>query len=71
MGYAAADRHFAQARMNPELLLIETDHDMRNPADFLVINRVAKAVFQVPGIARVQAITRPRGRRSITRRFRS
>ncbi|BBU20545.1 RND family transporter [Mycobacterium xenopi] len=61
VGYAAADRHFAQARMNPELLLIETDHDMRNPADFLVINRVAKAVFQVPGIARVQAITRPQG----------
>jgi RND superfamily putative drug exporter len=29
-GYAAADRHFSQARMNPELLLVETDHDVRN-----------------------------------------
>lgn len=61
VGYAAADRHFPQARMNPELLMIETDHDMRNPADFLVINKIAKAIFQVEGIGRVQAITRPLG----------
>ncbi|MGF2951298.1 MMPL family transporter, partial [Mycobacterium sp. THU-M116] len=37
VGYAAADRHFDQARLNPELLMIETDHDLRNPADFLVL----------------------------------
>ncbi|HEU4360288.1 MAG TPA: MMPL family transporter [Mycobacterium sp.] len=61
MGYAAADRHFSQARMNPELLMIETDHDLRNPADFLVINRIAKRVFDVSGIGRVQTITRPLG----------
>ncbi|MFV8167521.1 RND family transporter [Mycobacterium sp. 134] len=60
-GYAAADRHFSPARMNPELLLIESDHDLRNSADFLVIERVAKRIFQVPGISRVQAITRPQG----------
>ena len=46
--------------MNPELLMIESDHDLRNSADFLVIDKIAKAVFRVPGIARVQAITRPR-----------
>ena len=62
IGYAAADRHFSQARMNPELLLVETDHDMRNPADMLVIDRIAKGVFHLPGIARVQAITRPLGK---------
>jgi RND superfamily putative drug exporter len=61
-GYAAADRHFSQARMNPELLLIESDHDLRNSADFLVIDKIAKAVFRVPGISRVQAITRPDGK---------
>ncbi|OBG71692.1 MULTISPECIES: RND family transporter [unclassified Mycobacterium] len=60
-GYAAADRHFSQARMNPEVLMIESDHDLRNSADFLVIDKIAKAVFRVPGIARVQAITRPQG----------
>ncbi len=71
-GYAAADRHFNQARMNPELLLIESDHDLRNSADFLVIDKIAKAVFRTPGIGRVQAITRPQGTpRSSTPRSRS
>ena len=60
-GYAAADRHFSQARLNPELLMIESDHDLRNSADFLVIDKIAKAVFRTPGIGRVQAITRPLG----------
>ncbi|OBI90520.1 RND family transporter [Mycobacterium sp. 1245805.9] len=61
VGYAAADRHFDQARLNPELLMIQTDHDLRNPADFLVLDKVAKAVFHIPGIGRVQTITRPLG----------
>ncbi len=61
VGYAAADRHFSQARMNPELLLVESDHDLRNSADFLVIDKIAKSVFRVPGVGRVQAITRPQG----------
>jgi RND superfamily putative drug exporter len=61
VGYAAADRHFNQARLNPELLMIETDHDLRNSADFLVLDKVAKAVFHIPGIGRVQTITRPLG----------
>ncbi len=60
-GYAAATRHFSPARMNPDLLLVESDHDLRNPSDFLVINKIAKAVVAVPGIAQVQAITRPEG----------
>ncbi|MEZ0054400.1 RND superfamily putative drug exporter [Mycobacterium sp. MAA66] len=61
-GYAAADRHFSQARMNPEMMLIESDQDLRNSANFLVIDKIAKAVFRVPGIARVQTITRPEGK---------
>ena len=60
-GYAAADRHFSQARMNPELLLVESDHDLRNSADFLVIDKIAKAIFRTEGVGRVQAITRPQG----------
>ncbi len=61
LGYAAADRHFSQARMMPEILMIESDHDMRNPADFLVLHKLAKAIFRVKGISRVQGITRPEG----------
>jgi len=62
VGYSAAERHFGVARMNPELLMVESDHDLRNSADFLVIDKIAKAIFRVPGIARVQAITRPDGK---------
>ncbi len=61
VGYTAAERHFSRARLEPELLMVETDHDMRNPADMLILDRVAKAVFHVPGVAQVQAITRPLG----------
>ena len=61
LGYQAADRHFPQARMNPEMLLVETDHDVRNSADMLVVDRIAKNVFHIPGIGRVQTITRPLG----------
>jgi putative drug exporter of the RND superfamily len=62
IGYAAAERHFPASRMNPELLMVESDHDLRNSADFLVIDKIAKAIFRTPGIARVQTITRPEGK---------
>ncbi|VEG55275.1 membrane protein mmpL4 [Mycolicibacterium aurum] len=61
LGYAAADRHFSQARMMPDILIVESDHDMRNPADFIVLHKIAKAIFEVPGVSRVQGITRPEG----------
>ncbi|BBX28137.1 MMPL/RND family transporter [Mycolicibacterium alvei] len=61
IGYIAATRHFSEARLNPELLMVETDHDMRNPADMLVLERIAKAVLHTRGIALVQSITRPLG----------
>jgi putative drug exporter of the RND superfamily len=61
IGYAAAEHHFSRARLEPELLMIEADHDLRDPADMLILERVAKAVFHVHGIAQVQAITRPLG----------
>ncbi|MFI2841167.1 RND family transporter [Mycolicibacterium sp. PDY-3] len=61
VGYTAAAQHFSQARLNPELLMIETDHDLRNPTDMILLERVAKAVFHTDGIAQVQSITRPLG----------
>src|SRR6201998_3531798 len=61
IGYHASDRHFPQARMEPELLMVEADHDLRTPADMLVLDRIARGVFHIPGIARVQNITRPLG----------
>ena len=61
LGYAAADRHFSQSRMMPEILMIESNHDLRNPADFLVLHKLAKRIFRVRGVSRVQAVTRPEG----------
>jgi putative drug exporter of the RND superfamily len=61
VGYTAAERHFSRARLEPELLMVEADHDLRNPADMLVLDKVAKGVFHIPGIAMVQTITRPLG----------
>ena len=60
-GYAAAERHFSPARLNPELLMISTGGDLRNPASMLVLEKIAKAVFNTPGVAMVQSITRPLG----------
>ncbi|CAN5173889.1 MMPL family transporter [soil metagenome] len=62
VGYAAADRHFTDAKMNPDLVMVESDHDMRNSADFLVIDKIAKALIGVHGIASVTTITRPDGK---------
>jgi putative drug exporter of the RND superfamily len=39
--------------MNLELLLIETDDDVRHSADMLVSERIAKAVCHALGIGRV------------------
>ena len=62
VGMAAAARHFPQSSMmSPDILLVEADHDLRNPADFLVLDKLAKAILAVPGISKVQAVTRPEG----------
>ena len=61
VGYAAAEKHFSTARLNPDIMTIETDHDMRNPTDMIVLDRIAKALFRIEGIAMVQSITRPLG----------
>ncbi|HNM83024.1 MAG TPA: RND family transporter [Mycobacterium sp.] len=61
IGWDAADRHFPPARMMPEVVMIESDHDMRNSADFLVLNKLAEDIFRVQGVAQVQGVTRPEG----------
>ena len=61
VGYAAAEKHFSTARLNPDIMTVETDHDMRNPTDMIVLDRIAKALFRIEGIAMVQSITRPLG----------
>jgi RND superfamily putative drug exporter len=62
LGFAAADRHFTKSKLFSEMLMIETDHDMRNSADFISLDRVARALIRLPGVAMVQGMTRPLGR---------
>jgi transport protein len=61
-GFEASDRHFPPSKLFSELLMVESDHDMRNSADFISLDRVAGALIRVPGVAMVQSITRPLGR---------
>ncbi|HTZ16222.1 MAG TPA: RND family transporter [Mycobacterium sp.] len=61
-GFAAADRHFPKSKLFSEMLMIESDHDLRNSADFISLDRAAKALERLPGVAMVQSITRPMGR---------
>jgi RND superfamily putative drug exporter len=61
VGYTVAERHFSAATMNPDILMVKSDHDMRNSGDMIILDRIAKEVFRTPGIAMVQSITRPLG----------
>ena len=60
-GLQAATQHFSLSRMSPEVLIVEADRDLRNSSDFLILDRLAKRVFGVEGVARVQAPSRPDG----------
>lgn len=62
LGFSASDRHFSQSKLFSEMLMIESDHDMRNSADFISLDRVSKSLIRLPGVAMVQSITRPLGR---------
>lgn len=57
-GYDLVRQHWAV----PEYLLVRADHDMRNTTDLAALELMAASVSQVPGVARVRAITRPDGR---------
>jgi transport protein len=62
LGFEASDRHFSPSKLFSEMLMVESDHDMRNSADFISLDRVAKSLIRLPGVAMVQSITRPLGR---------
>jgi RND superfamily putative drug exporter len=62
LGFAAADRHFPKSKLFSEMLMVESDHDMRNSADFISLDRVGRALIRLNGVAMAQSITRPLGR---------
>ena len=60
-GYAASDRHFPISKLNNEMLMVKSDHDMRNSTDMIALDRLARSVFHTPGVGMVQGVTRPLG----------
>lgn len=60
-GYRAVDEHFAPNQLLPDVVTIETDHDIRNSAGLINIERITSAVMAIPGVRMVQSATRPDG----------
>jgi putative drug exporter of the RND superfamily len=60
-GYQAMDRHFPRNQLLPEIVLIESDHDLRSPAGLIAIDRVTQQILAIPGVRSVQSVSRPAG----------
>ncbi|KAA1427761.1 MMPL family transporter [Nocardioides antri] len=61
-GYALLDRHYPVNEILPDYVLIQSDHDLRNPRDLALLERAASATAQEEGVVMVRSITRPLGR---------
>ena len=60
-GYQAADRHFPNNHLLPTVVTISTDHDIRNPAGLIAVERITRQVMAIPGVRMVQSASRPAG----------
>jgi RND superfamily putative drug exporter len=60
-GYAAADRHFPANQLLPTVMTIATDHDIRNPAGLIAVERVTGQIMAIPAVRMVQSASRPAG----------
>jgi RND superfamily putative drug exporter len=61
-GYNAADKHFPPSWLNNDIVYLKSDHDMRNTADMISLDHLARAIINTPGVAMLQSVTRPNGR---------
>lgn len=61
-GYVSADRHFASNSLLPDVVTIQADHDLRNPAGLIAIERITRHIMAVPGVRAVQSASRPDGK---------
>lgn len=60
-GYAAMDRHFPANQLFPDVVTIEADHDLRNPAGLIALERISHALMAIPMVRMVQSPSRPAG----------
>jgi RND superfamily putative drug exporter len=60
-GYQAADRHYPVNQLLPDVVTVETDHDIRNPAGLIAVERITRQFMAIPGVRLVQSASRPAG----------
>lgn len=58
-GYTATDRHFPTNQLFPTVLTIQSDHELRDPAGLIAIERISRQIMAIPGVRSVQSATRP------------
>jgi putative drug exporter of the RND superfamily len=60
-GYKAVDDHFAPNQLLPDVVTIETDHDIRNPAGLTAVERITAAIMSLRGVRMVESASHPTG----------
>jgi RND superfamily putative drug exporter len=62
-GLYTLDRHYSSGEVLPDYVVVQSDHDLRNPEDLAVIDNITKAEARVPGVTSVRSFTQPAGDR--------
>jgi RND superfamily putative drug exporter len=61
-GYSMNAKHFSTNSLLPDIVTVQADHDLRNPAGLIAIERITRQIMAVPGVHMVQSATRPDGK---------
>ncbi|MGB6209527.1 RND family transporter [Mycobacterium sp.] len=61
LGYAVMDQHFPANRLLPDVVTVQADHDLRNPAGLIAVERITRQIMTIPGVRMVQSASRPAG----------
>ena len=62
-GLRTLDKHYSNGEILPDYVLLQADHDLRNPQDLAVLDNVTKAEAKVDGVSSVRSFTQPGGDR--------
>jgi RND superfamily putative drug exporter len=60
-GYSAMAQHFPPNRLLSDIVTVEADHDLRNPAGLIAVERITRQIMAIPGVRMVQSASRPAG----------
>lgn len=60
-GYRAVNQHFDANHVQPDVVTIEADEDLRNPAGLTAIGRITGAIMGITGVRLVQSASHPGG----------